>query len=49
VRAGEADRVRSLVAVEQDPEVREVMRSALAGRTDAPAFRSLGLPAPAAR
>lgn len=49
VRAGEADRVRSLVAVEMDPEVREVMRSALSGRTDALAFRSLGLPAAATR
>ena len=45
VRAGQADRVRSLVAVETDPVVQAAMQSALGGRTDQRAFRSLELTA----
>jgi len=41
VRAGQGDRVRSLVAVEADPVVQAAMQSALGGRTDQRAFRSL--------
>ena len=41
VRAGESDRVRSLVAVESDPAVREAMVAALEGKSDRLAFRAL--------
>ena len=49
VRAGESDRVRSLVAVESDGAVQAAMQSALSGRTDQRAFRSLDLSAQGAR
>jgi hypothetical protein len=38
VRAGERDRVQSLVAVESDPAVREAMTGALEGKSDQTAF-----------
>lgn len=40
-RAGHTDRLRSLVAVEQDEAVRDTMNEALAGHSDQGAFRAL--------